>query len=174
LRDLGELVGAVSFRSPATYRVVDWIGELPFECDCSMPHSDPFEPQPGGCCTLWPFFIGRVVELPYTMPQDHTLFTLLGHRTPKLWLDQAARIENENGMIECLTHPDRGYLGDARKRSLYAEFLDAMSERAGLWRALPREVAAWWRSRDNGEGEHGLVRIGESPDEVMFDPPTPA
>jgi peptidoglycan/xylan/chitin deacetylase (PgdA/CDA1 family) len=171
LRDLMERLGATSFRSPATHRVVDWIGELPFECDSSIPHSDPFEPQPGGSCTLWPFFIGRVVELPYTLPQDHTLFTLLGHRTSKLWLEQAQRIESEHGMIVSLTHPDRGYLGDPEKRSLYGEFLDAMAERPGLWRALPREVAGWWRSRDNGRGEHGLVRIGESPDEVALEPP---
>jgi hypothetical protein len=57
---------------------------------------------------------------------------------------------------------------------MYAEFLDAMSERAQLWRALPREVGAWWRARDTGEGEHGLVRIGESPDEVSFEPPSAA
>ena len=27
------------------------------------------------------------MELPYTLPQDYTLFTLLGHRSPELWLD---------------------------------------------------------------------------------------
>ena len=172
LRDLAERLDAVSFRSPATHRVVPWIGELPFDCDCSMPHSDPFEPQPGGCCSLWPFFLGDVVELPYTMPQDHTLFTLLGHRTPKLWVEQAARIEDEYGMILCVTHPDRGYLGDSRKRTLYAEFLREVAERRHLWRALPRDASSWWRARDDGEGEYGVIRIGEGPDEVVFDPPS--
>jgi hypothetical protein len=173
LRGLMERFGAVSFRSPSTYRVVDWIGELPVECDLSMPHSDPFEPQPGGCCSFWPFFIGRVVELPYTMPQDHTLFTLLAHRSPEVWLEQARRIEDEHGMILCLTHPDRGYLGDREKRSLYGEFLGAMSQRPQLWRALPREIAAWWRARDGGQGDLGNVRIGEGPDDVAFEPPLP-
>jgi hypothetical protein len=171
LRELRDRLSADSFRSPATHRVIDWIGELPFDCDCSIPHSDPFEPQPGGCCTIWPYFIGRVVELPYTMPQDHTLFTLLRHRTPELWLEQATRIESEHGMIECLTHPDPGYLGDLQKRALYAEFLDATAERPQLWRALPREVATWWRARDGGEGEHGLVRVGDTPDDVSFELP---
>jgi hypothetical protein len=173
LHELIERLGAVGFRSPATHRIFKWIGELPVDYDCSISHSDPFEPQPGGCCSLWPFFVGPVVELPYTLPQDHTLFTLLGHRTPDVWLEQAARIETEHGLIECLTHPDRGYLGNARNRAMYAEFLGAMAERHSLWKALPRDVAAWWRSRDAGEGkiEHGVVRIGNVPEEVELEPP---
>jgi peptidoglycan/xylan/chitin deacetylase (PgdA/CDA1 family) len=173
LRDLIKQLGAVGFRSPATHRVFEWIGELPVDYDCSMPHSDPFEPQPGGCCSVWPFFIGPVVELPYTLPQDHTLFTLLGHRTPDLWIEQATRIEKDYGLIECLTHPDRGYLGNARERGMYAEFLRSMAERPHVWRALPRDVAKWWRSRDLGKGdvEYGLVRVGGEPDEVTLEPP---
>ena len=176
LRDLIKQFGAVGFRSPATHRVFEWIGELPVDYDCSMPHSDPFEPQPGGCCSVWPFFIGPVVELPYTLPQDHTLFTLLGHRTPDLWIEQATRIEEDYGLIECLTHPDRGYLGNARERAMYAEFLRSMAERPHVWRALPRDVAKWWRSRDLGKGDvaYGLVRVGGEPDEVTLEPPVVA
>jgi hypothetical protein len=173
LRELMKRLGAVGFRSPSTHRIFNWLGELPVDYDCSMPHSDPFEPQPGGCCSLWPFFIGDVVELPYTLPQDHTLFTLLGHQTPDVWLEQAGRIEQEHGLIECLTHPDPGYLGNTCNRAMYAEFLRAMAERPQIWRALPREIAAWWRLRDLGEGEieHGVVRVGDVPEEVAFEPP---
>src|SRR4029453_12622266 len=111
------------------------MGELPPDYDCSMPHSDPFEPQPGGCCSLWPFFIGRVVELPYTLPQDPPLFTLLDHRTAAVWFEQATSIEKEHGLIQCVTHPDRGYLGNPRKRAMYLEFLRAMAERPQLSKA---------------------------------------
>jgi peptidoglycan/xylan/chitin deacetylase (PgdA/CDA1 family) len=173
---LGKLIArfeARGFRSPATHRVVRWLGELPVDYDCSVPHSDPFEPQPGGCCSLWPFFIGRVVELPYTLPQDHSLFTLLGHRTPQLWIEQAHRIEAEYGLIQCVTHPDPGYLGDPRNRTSYTEFLRAISDRPRVWKALPREVASWWRERDARVGEpmSGTVRIGDNPDDVALDPP---
>ena len=172
LRDVIDRLGASGFRSPSTYRVFDWIGELPVDYDCSMPHSDPFEPQPGGCCTLWPFFVGKVVELPYTLPQDHTLFTLLGQRTAELWLEQATAIEEEFGLIHCLSHPDRGYLAEPRNRALYREFLTAMAERHEVWKALPQEVAAWWRQRDVGEVQAGLgtVRIDEGAD-VVLEPP---
>jgi peptidoglycan/xylan/chitin deacetylase (PgdA/CDA1 family) len=175
LASFAERIGARGFRSPSTYRVFDWLGELPFSYDCSIPHSDPFEPQPGGCCSGWPFFIGDLVELPYTLPQDHTLFTLLGHRTIELWVAQAARIEQEYGLIQCVTHPDPGYLADAGRRALYVEFLQRMAERKGVWKALPAEVASWWRLRDRGEDDdrigEGLVSVGETAEDVVFKPP---
>lgn len=148
VRQMAVDIGAAGFRSPATHRIFEWLGDLPLDYDCSVPHSDPFEPIPGGCCSLWPFFIGDVVELPYTLPQDHTLFTLLGHRSVALWQDTVERIERLHGLVQVLTHPDPGYLGDRPKRALYVEFLDWIHGREGLWKPLPREVATWWRQRD--------------------------
>jgi hypothetical protein len=160
LGDLAKRLGAVGFRSPATHRVFDWLAELPVEYDCTIPNSDPYEPQPGGCCSVWPFFVGPVVELPYTLPQDHTLLTLLRRRSPDVWLEQAARIEAEYGLVQCVTHPDRGYLAEPEKRSIYAAFLEGLAEREGLWRALPREIAAWWRRRAGGDDRDGESRTG--------------
>jgi peptidoglycan/xylan/chitin deacetylase (PgdA/CDA1 family) len=142
-----SMLGATGFRSPATHRVHDWIAELPVTYDSSVPHSDPFEPQPGGCCTLWPYEIGNVIELPYTAPQDHTLFNLLHERTVDSWLRQVEAIEARCGLIQFITHPDRGYLGDTRNRALYIELLTALDARSRLWRALPHEVAGWWKRR---------------------------
>jgi len=153
---------AVGFRSPSTHRVHDWLGELPLSYDCSVPHSDPLEPMPGGSCTLWPFFIGDLVEMPYTLPQDHTLFTVLGRKTAEDWLKQVDAIESRNGLIQCLSHPDPGYLGDPGKRAFYTELLDALAERPQLWKPLPRELADWWRRRDAVEPaddlSYGLIR----------------
>ena len=175
LASFAARLGAEGFRSPATHRVFDWLAELPVSYDCSMPHSDPFEPQPGGCCSLWPFFLGDVVELPYTLPQDYTLFTLLGHRSPDLWLETADRIVQEHGLVQTLTHPDPGYLGDPPKRDHYRELLVALSEREEIWKALPREAAAWWRARDTARAhepqvDHGVIRIGDTVDEVELEP----
>ena len=172
LRELIERLGARGFRSPATHRVLPWIAELPIEYDCSVPHSDPYEPQPGGCCSLWPFFVGPVVELPYTLPQDHLLLTLLRHDSPRLWIEQARRIEAEYGLVQVLSHPDPGYLGDREKRARYLELLRALAERPGLWKALPREVASWWRERDSGAAAaSGTIAIGGTRDEVVLSPP---
>ena len=177
LRSLAERLGAVGFRSPATHRIFDWLAELPVEYDGTVPHSDPYEPQPGGCCSIWPFFVGGVVELPYTLPQDHTLLTLLGHRTPKLWLDTAAAIEARNGLIHCVSHPDPSYLGDLDKRRIYAEFLEQMQDRDRLWHALPVDAARWWRQRDLGIDERlttGRVAGGDPPTRLRFVAPNGA
>jgi peptidoglycan/xylan/chitin deacetylase (PgdA/CDA1 family) len=172
LLELRERFGSVGFRSPATHRVFEWMSDFPFDYDCSIPNSDPWEAQPGGCCSVWPFFIGPLVELPYTLPQDHTLFTLLGHRSPNLWVDVASQLESEYGLIQVIGHPDEGYLADARKRGYYTEFLAAMAEREKVWRALPREVAEWWRKRSAGvDGARGMIRIGDTADEVVLEPP---
>jgi hypothetical protein len=173
--EMATRIGAVGFRSPATHRIFEWLADLPLVYDSSVPHSDPFEPIPGGCCSLWPFFIGNVVELPYTLPQDHTLFTLLGHRSTSLWQDQVERIERLHGLVELLTHPDPGYLGDRSKRALYVEFLEAIRERQGLWKPLPREVAEWWRQRDaRAEGAWpiavGHAWLDEDAGEVTLEP----
>jgi peptidoglycan/xylan/chitin deacetylase (PgdA/CDA1 family) len=172
LADLAKRLGASGFRSPATHRVFEWLGELPVEYDCTIPNSDPYEPVPGGCCSVWPFFVGDVVELPYTLPQDHTLLTLLGHRSASVWLDQAAAIEREHGLIQCVSHPDPGYLAEPSKREVYAEFLRGLAERPRLWRALPRDVATWWRARADGrtDAAAGRVRLdGEA--SAAFEPP---
>ncbi len=176
LRDLADDLGAVGFRSPATHRVWEWLGELPVEYDGTIPHSDPYEPQPGGCCSLWPFFIGDVVELPYTLPQDHTLLTLLRHRTPDLWISTARSIMNRFGLVHCISHPDRGYLAEPGRRAVYGEFLEAMAERESLWHALPRDVARWWRSRDARAPATGvgIARAVSNADEVELVPPRQA
>jgi hypothetical protein len=149
----GEEIGAEGFRSPSTHREPAWLGDLPFGYDCTVPHSDPFEPVPGGCCSPWPFLIRDVVELPYTVPQDHTLFSVLGERSIDVWMGQVSRLEDVGGLVQCVTHPDPGYLGRPRNRALYVELLDRLSHRDGLWTTLPREAARWWRERDSGHGD---------------------
>jgi peptidoglycan/xylan/chitin deacetylase (PgdA/CDA1 family) len=150
LRRAAEQLGAVGFRSPATHRVVEWLAELPFSYDCTMPHSDPYEPMPGGTTTTWPFFHGGVVELPYTAPQDHTLFSLLEHRDSTLWREQLERVTACNGLFQLLTHPDGDYLGQPAAGRAYRDVLEAIAGRDDLWVALPRDVADWWRRRAQG------------------------
>lgn len=175
LREAADRFGSVGFRSPATHRILDWLPELPAEYDCTVPHSDPHEPQPGGCCTVWPFSLDGLIELPYTLVQDHTLFTLLRIPSAQPWLDQVDALEAKFGLIQCLSHPDPGYLGDADKRALYRDFLDAVADRDTLWKALPRAVADWWRRRAAGETGTPEQRLGSmsrgAPGFATFQPP---
>jgi peptidoglycan/xylan/chitin deacetylase (PgdA/CDA1 family) len=174
--DAARAFEAEGFRSPSTHRVHEWLGELPLSYDCSVPHSDPYEPMPGGCCTLWPYFIDDVVEVPYTLPQDHTLFTVLGRKSAADWLGQVEAIERRHGLIHCLSHPDPGYLGDPDNRAFYAELLDALADRPQLWKPLPRDLVDWWRQRDAGAPaenlSYGVIRReGDGPFASLEPPP---
>ena len=146
LQGLASTHGMSGFRAPSTLRRAEWITRLSFDFDCSFSDSDPYEPQPGGTCSVFPFFLANLVELPYTMPQDHTLINLL-HRSPmQIWAMKAQWIESLGGMILTLVHPD--YCGSGRHLKEYEALLKQLSEFQSAWRALPSEVSAWWRRRD--------------------------
>jgi hypothetical protein len=147
IRRYARAWGVDGFRSPATGRNADWMHELPVLYDSSFPDTDPFEPQPGGCCSILPFSFGNVIELPITLVQDHTLFTILGERTPRLWVEKTDWIERHHGLVNLITHPD--YLADPELLDIYDSFLDDLRRRERCWHALPRDVARWWRGRDS-------------------------
>ena len=137
--------GAVGFRSPATHRSWDTMGGLPFRYDSSSPDTDPYEPQPGGCASLLPFRNREVIELPITLPQDHTLFVILRARDAQPWLDKTARIRTRGGMALIITHPD--YVVQAPIAAAYEQLLTSVAQDETVWRALPSEVADWWDRR---------------------------
>jgi hypothetical protein len=117
---------------------------LGFEYDTSYPDTDPFQPQSGGCCSLLPYFNQDTVELPITLPQDHTIFELLNKPDASLWIEKAEHIRDQGGMALALTHPD--YL-DERLLAGYRRLLARFGDDSTVWRALPRDVNAWWRRR---------------------------
>jgi peptidoglycan/xylan/chitin deacetylase (PgdA/CDA1 family) len=132
------------FRGPSTLRNAEWIGTMSFEYDSTFSDTDPYEPQPGGTCSLFPFFLSEMVELPYTLPQDHTLIHLVRRNPLSTWVTKAHWIQSLGGMILTLTHPD--YTGDDENLPMYEELLKVLSD-FNAWRALPCEVAQWWRER---------------------------
>jgi hypothetical protein len=145
MRRWAERWQAKGFRSPATHRAWDTMSSLPFEYDSSYPDTDPFEPQPGGSCSWLPYFIGPLVELPITMPQDHTIFVILRHADARIWIEKAERIRAAGGMALVLTHPD--YLDRGPIAQAYEELLARYAGDPSLWGALPIEVARWWQRR---------------------------
>ena len=132
------------FRGPSTLRNAEWIGTMAFDYDSSFADTDPYEPQPGGTCSLFPFFLSQMVELPYTLPQDHTLMHLVRRNPVSIWATKARWIQSLGGMILTLTHPD--YSGDDENLTSYEELLKVLAD-FDAWRALPLEVALWWRER---------------------------
>ncbi len=150
---------ALGFRSAVMYRNVDWMEALDFSYDMSVPNVAHLDPKKGGCCTVLPFFIGKMLELPVTTTQDYSLFHVLKDYSIQLWKEQIARIREQHGLISVIIHPD--YIIEDSARRVYAELLEFLCElraRGETWVALPGEVASWWKLRS----ELSLVRIGDS------------
>jgi hypothetical protein len=156
IRRYAERWQATGFRSPATQRRWEWMPMLGFDYDSSYPDTDPYEPQAGGCCSWLPFFNEDLVELPITLPQDYTLFTILRIANEQPWLSKMSFLRERGGMALLLTHPD--YIREDLHLDAYARVLDEFAEDETMWRALPRDVNAWWRRRaassivSNGSG----------------------
>jgi hypothetical protein len=148
INQYGRDYDAKGFRSAVLYRNQDWYDELQFSYDMSVPSVAHLDPQRGGCCTVMPYFIGNILELPLTTTQDYMLFHLLGDYSLELWKAQVKLILERNGLISFLSHPD--YLKEKRARSVYIDllrFLSDLGTTESLWFALPGEVDQWWRSR---------------------------
>jgi peptidoglycan/xylan/chitin deacetylase (PgdA/CDA1 family) len=140
--------GARGYRSPVLYRNLEWINALKFSYDLSVPNVGHLDPQPGGCCTVMPYFIGEMLELPLTTIQDYSLFNILQQRSLDLWAKQISLIREQHGLISFIIHPD--YVQDPWAKDLYDGLLQYLAELRNserVWIALPRDVDDWWRAR---------------------------
>lgn len=162
INQYGREFGASGFRSGILYRNADWYGAFEFLYDMSIPNVAHLDPQRGGCCTVMPYFIGKIIEVPVTCTQDYTLFHILQDYSIDLWKRQIDLIMANHGLVSILVHPD--YIIESRAQSIYKRLLGYLSEvrDAGqVWTPLPREVAEWWQQRNRMElvCEDGLLRI---------------
>lgn len=152
---------AVGFRSPSMQHNLEWIHDLDIEYDASTFDTDPFEPQSDGVCTIFPFWVqGKsgqrgYVELPYTLPQDFTLFILMQNRDNTIWEKKLDWIAEKGGMLLLNTHPD--YMAfdgqsigiEQYPAGYYETFLAHIKSRYGgeYWPALPREMSHWIQTK---------------------------
>ena len=160
--------GASGFRSGFMLRNLDWLHDLDVDYDASTFDTDPFEPQPQGRHTIFPFWVSGpngsslngqhsvsesssrgYVELPYTLPQDFTLFVLLQEKTPEIWLRKLDWIAQHGGMALVDVHPDYLCFDETITRpreypaTHYKSFLEYVSRRYDgvFWNTTPRKVA---------------------------------
>ena len=157
---------ARGFRSGFMFHNLDWAHDLDIDYSSCTFDTDPFEPQPDDVGTIFPFWVPRpsinngrngYVELPYTLPQDSTLFLLLQERDPKIWIRKLDWIAERGGMVLLNTHPDymamNGESGVSGEYPVefYKRFLDYVRANYGglYWQALPEEVSDYVYCRKN-------------------------
>ena len=155
--------GAVGFRSGFMLHQLDWLHDLDILYDASTFDTDPFEPQPDGSSTIFPFQVKPkgdsrkpgYIELSYTLPQDSTLFLLLREKTPEIWKRKLDWISKHGGLALVNIHPD--YIDFSGKSpspssscypvALLEEFLQYVHREYGetFWNPLARELALWYQ-----------------------------
>ena len=144
----GRSFQASGFRSAMLHRNLEWYDALEFSYDMSVPNVAHLDPQRGGCCTVFPFFNGKLLELPVTMTQDYSLFHILQDYSLDRWKQQVRLIMENHGLMNFIVHPD--YILGSRERDVYKALLDylrSLKQLDGVWLALPGEVDRWWRER---------------------------
>jgi len=143
-----EHFGAIGFRSAVLYRNLEWYDALEFAYDMTVPNVAHLDPQPGGCCTVLPYFIGDILELPLTTTQDYALFHILNEYSTALWKRQIVLITEKHGLVSFNVHPD--YIRDRRAGNVYQALLNDLAQlrsEGKIWIALARDVNQWWRER---------------------------
>ena len=164
---------ATGFRAGAMHHNLEWFHSLEIEYDASTFDCDPFEPQPDGAGTIFPFRVdpsdgnGKgYVEMPYTLPQDFTLFVILKQESIDLWRKKLDWVASKGGMCLLITHPDyMTFDGNPRRfdeypAGRYREFLQYVKEKyAGqYWNATARDVARNYEkvcAPQGSESNHG-------------------
>lgn len=152
---------AVGFRSGFMLHQLDWLHDLNILYDASTFDTDPFEPQPDGSGTIFPFHVNSsetcetsgYVELSYTLPQDSTLFLLLREKTPVIWKRKLDWIAEQGGLALVNIHPDyMDFTGSPQSSSRYpasliGEFLSYVREKhdGRFWNPLAMELAQWYK-----------------------------
>lgn len=148
---------ASGFRSPLMQHRLGWLHALESDYDASTFDTDPFEPEPDGAGTIFPFWVsgpngGGYVELPYTLVQDFNLFGVLREPNIDIWKRKTDWVAEHGGMVLLNTHPDYMCFEGKPARdefpvSFYEEFLRYVRDKfeGQYWDALPREVASYFR-----------------------------
>ena len=172
---------AVGFRSPSMHHNLDWIHQLDIAYDASTFDTDPFEPQSDGVGTIYPFWVQGdytqkgYVELPYTLPQDSTLFILMKERGVSIWKRKLDWIAKHGGMALVNTHPDymnfNGMKLGAEEypSGYYVELLEYIKSKydGRYWHVLPKTIAQFFEEyakniiiTTTGEKQEGSLKMG--------------
>ena len=157
--------GATGFRSAVLYRNQAWFDALDFSFDMSVPNIGHLEAQRGGCCTVMPYFVGNLLEIPVTTTQDYALFNYLRSHSIEHWERQIQLIMAHHGVISFIIHPD--YITRPRELKVYESLLSRLAqlrEQIGLWLPTAGQVDRWWRQRASmviRESQTGLRIEGE-------------
>lgn len=133
-----------------------------FEYDSSTCDTDVMSPVGvrSGNCTVFPFFIKKMVEIPITLAQDYRLIRLNKTKSQmfEIWKNKIDFLRQVNGAVVLLTHPDSHIFGDDKYLDIYEKLLKYLTSFDDSWNTLPCEISKWWNERDKAFIKKGVIK----------------
>ena len=149
---------ATGFRSPAMHHNLEWLLNLEIEYDLSTFDTDPFEPQPDGVGTIFPFWVygkndKKYLEMPYTLPMDSTLFIIFNKKDITIWKKKLDWVAENGGMALLNVHPDYINFNSNKCKTEefpiehYVDFLNYVKNQynGDFWNGLPKECYSFFK-----------------------------
>ncbi len=94
------------------------------------------------------------VELPYTLPQDFTLFIFMKEKNIDIWKKKLDWVAEKGGMALFISHPD--YMNFNKHKNdneeypvqYFIDFLEYIKTKYEklCWNPLPKELAHFWKT----------------------------
>jgi peptidoglycan/xylan/chitin deacetylase (PgdA/CDA1 family) len=144
-RAFGDRYGAVGYRAPSLLRTAALLSDVDglYGYDSSIPASGgPFPVPNNGCASARPWKIGRLWEIPLTLPRDGSL-RFLGHSPRQIgamWRSVAETVSASGGIVSLLTHCEVGFSGNLPMLGAYREFLEWVAGDARFKFMRPRDL----------------------------------
>lgn len=151
------------FRSAQLQRTPEFLSLLSEKMlyDSSIPDTDIYSPVyfRNGACTVFPFFINKMVELPLTMQQDFRL-KRMGMNPEQIfeaWKLKLDYIKKNHGLATLNIHPDDFIFGNKHYLQAYEKFLK-YAKSLDPWNANPSDIANWWIERSQCTLKDGKIK----------------
>ena len=139
--------GAVGFRAGFMFHELNWIGALDIESDASTFDTDPFEPQPDGVNTIFPFWVPRTSEVGGQRSE------IRGQRSEARSLnssrDRVAAERDSQRQLSTLNEP----------RSGYVELPYTLAQDSTLFLLLQSQTADIWTRKLDWVAQHGGMAL---------------
>ncbi|MBN1980484.1 MAG: hypothetical protein JW795_03060 [Chitinivibrionales bacterium] len=153
--------GATGFRGGSMHSNLEWLKRLDIHYDMSTFDTDPFEPYNNPVSTIFPFWVKNdegkpcYLELPYTLPQDFSLFVIMQRQNIDIWKMKLDWIASKGGMALLITHPD--YMSFSKNHTFeeydyryYEQFLRYINNKYHdlFWHGLPQDLLRYYKKKD--------------------------
>ncbi|MFW9876683.1 MAG: polysaccharide deacetylase family protein [Candidatus Thorarchaeota archaeon] len=138
------------FRSPSLLvsKKLFQVAQDYFVYDSSIPDTEVTltDSERRGCCSIFPFFINNLVEIPITMPMDASLI-FMGYKPDEilnLWKEKLNLIKDIGGVAVFNIHPEPRFSGNKKMMHIFEKLLEHLKNE-DAWFATSGEVAEFWR-----------------------------